>query len=272
MSFRAVVFDLDGTLLNSDKKINPENCDAIRNLQKQGIEVLLATGRHPQATHFIYSELGLNGLVICCNGACIYDYHAMQPVFSNPLGNREIEGVYKLCRKHGIAVKLYTDQTIVYEESDAYIDYLMAYREKFPHEAQINLEKVNDYPSFFMKSPIIWKYVLRADDHSSMKALAQDAADQYAVSCEWWSEDGLDITCADNTKGNTLARWAEMKQISLQDIMAFGDNCNDISMLSRAGMGVAMGQASAEVQSHADIVAPGNNDSDAIARILQKYF
>ena len=272
MVFRAVAFDLDGTLLNSEKKINLENVQVIQELKSRGVEILLATGRHPQATHMIHHDLGLDSLAICCNGACLFDYESMKPILSSPLDKEDVNNLYHLCRKHDVAIKLYTDHVIAYEEEDLYISHMMKWRKTLPQKYCPTLEKIDDYQSFFATDPAVWKYTLFDQDLGRMKALAEEAENEFGLSCEWWSTEGLDITRADNTKGNCLTAWAGMKSIPLDEIVVFGDNGNDISMLAIAGLGVAMGQAAPYVQEHADIVAPGNNDSNAIACVLRNYF
>lgn len=73
------------------------------------------------------------------------------------------------------------------------------------------------------------------------------------------------------TKGSGLTALAEMLDIPMHDVMAFGDGENDIEMLQAAGIGIAMGNAMPEVKAAADEVSSGNNE-DGIAEALQKYF
>ena len=66
----------------------------------------------------------------------------------------------------------------------------------------------------------------------------------------------MDIARKGNSKGRRLQEWVESQGMTMKDVMAFGDNHNDISMLSAAGLGVAMGNAADEVKAHADLIIP----------------
>lgn len=271
MAYRAIAFDLDGTLLDSQKKIRLLNREVICKAQDMGVEVLIATGRHPQAAHYFHHLLGLQSYAICCNGACLYDFEAMKAIISNPLQKNEVEGLYNICRQLDFPIKVYADGAIMYEKADKYIDFFHEWRKHLPEQFQPVLKKIENNESFFTDDPTIWKYTLWEEDISRMTTIAERAEKELDLSCEWWSTAGLDITRSDNTKGLRLLDWAKMRNIDPQEIIVFGDNYNDVSMLSMAGLGVAMGQADDEVKKHADIVAPGDNDSDAIAEVLQKY-
>ena len=271
MTFRAIAFDLDGTLLDSNKEISPSSLEAVRRAQDKGIKVIIATGRHPQATHLVHHRLGLTDQAICCNGACIYDFEAGKPVYSNPLQQNQIEGLYHLCRHYDLPIKLYTDSAITYEKVDPYVVHFQQWRKTVPERFQPNLQLIDDYEALIAAHPVVWKYTLWGDQTSVMQALANEATEAFNLSCEWWSPHGIDITRADNTKGSCLIHWAEERGIALEEIIAFGDNQNDISMLNAVGLSVAMGQADAYVQAEADLIAPGTNDSDAIAEVLERY-
>ncbi|MDR1828114.1 MAG: Cof-type HAD-IIB family hydrolase [Methylobacteriaceae bacterium] len=270
MTVRALVFDLDGTLLDVKKNIHPENLKAIRRAAAAGVEVLIATGRHPQATHIIHHRLGLSTPAICCNGACLYDFAAMRTLASNPMSPAEVRTLYALCRKHNLPVKLYTDGAITWEVSDPYVEMYNSWKETVEERFRPLMLKVDDYDAFLAANPTIWKFTLWGDSTATMERLARDAEATGAFSCEWWSTEGLDITRADNTKGRALREWAGRRGIPMADIMAFGDNHNDISMLQAAGTGVAMGHSDAEVKASAQFAVPGDNNGDAIARFLDR--
>lgn len=271
MNFRAIAFDLDGTLLDSDKKIRPSTIEAVKEAQNKGLKVMISTGRHPQAAHFFHHQLGLDTLSVCCNGACLFDYTKMSSVISNPLNTDEVKALYDLCRHYNFGIKLYTDEAITYEQNDKYIVMFDHWKTHLPVQFQPNLLKVDNYENYLSSKPDVWKYTLWAEDLSLMETLAQKAEDELGLSCEWWSTEGLDITRSDNTKGARLKNWADMEDIKMEEIIAFGDNFNDVTMLESVGLGVAMGQSDNKIKDLSKIVAPGDNNSDAIAEVLKQY-
>jgi hydroxymethylpyrimidine pyrophosphatase-like HAD family hydrolase len=81
---------------------------------------------------------------------------------------------------------------------------------------------------------------------------------------------GLEIVNRGNSKGNRLAEWVAHRGLTLEQVIAFGDNHNDISMFQQVGLGVAMGNAAAEIRQQAHFVT-GSNDDDGIAAALQRW-
>ncbi|PLE59736.1 pyridoxal phosphatase, partial [Klebsiella variicola] len=88
---------------------------------------------------------------------------------------------------------------------------------------------------------------------------------------EGQDHDQVDIAQTGNSKGKRLTQWVESQCLSMKDVIAFGDNFNDVSMLQSAGLGVAMGNASDEVKACANVVI-GTNTESSIAEILNSYF
>ncbi|KLU19670.1 pyridoxal phosphate phosphatase, partial [Proteus mirabilis] len=74
MSYRVIALDLDGTLLDDQKRILPESLEALNLARKAGVKVLIVTGRHHVAIHPFYQALDLDTPAICCNGTYLYDY------------------------------------------------------------------------------------------------------------------------------------------------------------------------------------------------------
>jgi len=74
-----------------------------------------------------------------------------------------------------------------------------------------------------------------------------------------------------NSKGKRLAQWVESQGLAMNQVIAFGDNFNDLSMLKSVGLGVAMGNAADEIKANADLVI-GDNTETGIAELVNKYF
>ena len=90
------------------------------------------------------------------------------------------------------------------------------------------------------------------------------------LECEWSWHDQVDIARKGNSKGKRLTQFVESQGGSMQDVIAFGDNYNDISMLEAAGTGVAMGNADDAVKARANVVI-GDNTTDSIAQYIYTH-
>ncbi|MDU4094726.1 MAG: HAD hydrolase family protein, partial [Pantoea sp.] len=89
------------------------------------------------------------------------------------------------------------------------------------------------------------------------------------LACEWSWHDQVDIAQAGNSKGKRLAQWVEAQGLEMKDVLAFGDNYNDLSMLETAGLGVAMGNADDAVKARAKRVI-GTNLEPGIAETIRR--
>jgi len=107
-------------------------------------------------------------------------------------------------------------------------------------------------------------------DLPKLNQFADKVSTDLGLSCEWSWHDQVDVMQAGNNKGARLAQWVASQGLSMDQVIAFGDNSNDISMLERAGLGVAMGNASDEVKARANVTI-GSNEQPSIAEAIQRY-
>ncbi|MEZ2696608.1 HAD hydrolase family protein, partial [Hafnia alvei] len=90
------------------------------------------------------------------------------------------------------------------------------------------------------------------------------------LACEWSWHDQVDVAQAGNSKGNRLAEYVASRGIDMSEVIAFGDNFNDISMLESVGLGVAMGNSADEVKARAKAVIGGNEETSIADFLKQK--
>lgn len=270
MHYKVVAFDLDGTLLNSKGQILEENKQAIAKLKQQGIKIVLVTGRHHTAVIPYYVELGLDTPIVCCNGTYVYDVKNHDILISNPLSQQQVQQIFDTATKHNCHLLIYSRDAMNYAELNPHMEKFLQWVESCPEDVRPLVRKVpnlqdvidNDYP--------IWKSVISAKYKEVMnQVVAELPVEQF--SCEWSWVDRVDIANAGNTKGSRLLEVIEQWQISPQEVIAFGDNHNDISMLNAVGLGIAMGNAEDEVKQQANLVTT-NNDELGIKEILHQYF
>lgn len=112
--------------------------------------------------------------------------------------------------------------------------------------------------------PNVWKFVVTHPDAGRLAAwyAGAEAVPAYGVEYSW--HDRIDVMPAGRSKGSRLLAWATERGIDPADIVAFGDNFNDLAMLTGVGLGIAMGNAPDAVKAQAREII-GTNDTDAIA-------
>jgi Cof subfamily protein (haloacid dehalogenase superfamily) len=258
---RLIATDLDGTLLRSDGKVSERTRRALDAAARAQIAVVLVTGRPPRRVRAITAELGLDALVICSNGALIYD-----PV-------RELA----------------VEQTRLPGEAASAIVTLL--RERFP-ELMFAVEvgmRFGQEPTYARTNPPHQDVVapLRAEatelcKEGVTKLIARHPtlghAELFAVACELIGARAtvthsganfLEIAAPEVNKAFALARLCAQRGIAAAEVVAFGDMPNDLPMLQWAGHGVAVANAHPELLAASHEVT-ASNDEDGVARVLER--
>jgi Cof subfamily protein (haloacid dehalogenase superfamily) len=116
MTYRVIALDLDGTLLDRQKRILPESLAALADARAAGVKVVIATGRHHVAIKSFHHELGLDTAAICCNGTYLYDFKDKKVISSDPLDKAKAKKVVDLLEFYGIHGLLYVDDAMLYQQ------------------------------------------------------------------------------------------------------------------------------------------------------------
>jgi len=269
---KLIAADLDGTLLNAKRDLSPETIRVIGKIREKGIRVVLATGRTYAAVRKIYSELNLDSPVITNNGGLIFDPPTDTVLDGSPIAPELMRRVLNWLDERNIYNQFYTKDTVYTRHLDFLSREWAVKNAKLPLEQQVRIIEIKDGP------------LPKELDHEPFyKMLAmsrsKDVLDELQVFINTIPElettisieNGLDILGAGISKGYGLTHLAEFLKLDPSEIMAFGDQENDIEMLRYAGVGVAMENAPDHVKVHADWVAPLHHE-DGLARFLSDYF
>lgn len=270
MSYRVIALDLDGTLLNDQKRILPESIEAINLARQAGVKVLIVTGRHHVAIHPFYQALNLDTPAICCNGTYLYDYQGKTVLESDPLTIKETREVLDLIKQTDIHHLVYADDAMLYDQLSSPVQRSLNWADTLPVSQRPNLVKVDNFYHAIDDANAIWKIATTTPHHQDLHDLVEKIEQQVGLECEWSWVDQVDIAKKGNSKGKRLQRWVDANGFKMSDVMAFGDNFNDLSMLEHVGLGVAMGNASDEVKSRAKLVTKPNTQA-GIAETIHKY-
>ncbi len=261
MSIRLVAFDIDGTLIpRSTTTIDDMTKDAIRELEKKGIKVVISTGRivtfmQKDVIDTIKSDycISINGGVIT-NG----DYDIIK---TYPMSEDNFNKIISLADEYhfGIGFK-YPKEIAVYNEFDLYMS---VYDPKGLYTKLINdYTKTRDYhKTHGMPVGCFW-----IGDND----ILAKAASEIDMNCVYSYDRGRECFNSDVSKSEAL-RWVANKLgISMDEVMAFGDSDNDIDMLKAAKIGVAMGNATKTTKDIADYITD-DCDKYGIPKALKHF-
>jgi len=244
-----IVTDLDGTLLRTDKTISERTIDTLRRCQAAGIKTVYATGRGSSADAVVPPEL-FDGK-ITMNGATAKVGDKI--VHSSLIPCLTARPLLLACDKRGLKMtseiggKHYTNFTIPTEWQDI-----------------VHNWEITDFSKHNRDAEKIYTYDLTAGDVAFITETLP--ADLYMV----MAVDGLAmITHKNATKAKAVAALAKLWRIEPAEIVAFGDDLNDIDLLNYAGVSVAMGNALKDVKTAATRICD-TNDNDGVAKCLQK--
>jgi Cof subfamily protein (haloacid dehalogenase superfamily) len=248
-SLRLIAVDIDGTLLNPQFQISPVDLAALRRANALGIEVILVTGRRHSFALPIAQQLGFDLWLICCNGAITRS-------LSGETFHRDLlpQGV---CRELVGVMREFRGQTVITFDTDCKGAIVVEHLRELEGSIQRWLEKNLDFIEFVI--PI--EDALKSDPIQAMfcgpVALMQQALRVLEASglpitvlrTEYPGRDLsiVDILNAGCSKGHALERWTKYRRIGREQVMAVGDNYNDIEMLAFAGQPYIMGNASTEL-------------------------
>ncbi|GGP25020.1 pyridoxal phosphatase [Silvimonas amylolytica] len=268
LPYRVLAFDLDGTLLGRDLQIRPASMSAINDARAAGLTVILVTGRHHIMAKAYHQQLKLDTPLLACNGTYAWDFARDEPGFARPLTAAEALRVLELTREFDVHALLYLRRAQAYSDMEPHLAHLLAWAETLPASVRPELVHVPDLLPLVQAEPLIWKYAVSSQVDDRIEPFIARVKSELGLACERSGPNRVDVASAGNSKGALLQKWLATAGIPASATVAFGDNHNDISMLQGVGLGVAMGNAEAAVQSRAARVI-GDHDTDAIAHFLQ---
>jgi len=274
MRYRVIALDLDGTLLTSQKTILNESLDALRAAREAGATVIIVTGRHHVAIRPFYQALMPETPAICCNGTYLYDVQNQQVLASDALQHHQAESLISLLEEYQVEGLMYVDDAMLYlpgsQRISGHVTRTQQWASSLPEAQRPVFHPVSSLRTAAASADAIWKFALIDPDLPKLNQFADKVTTDLGLSCEWSWHDQVDIMQAGNNKGERLAQWVASQGLDMDQVIAFGDNSNDISMLERAGLGVAMGNASDEVKARANL-SIGSNEQPSIAEAIKRY-
>ncbi len=257
-----VVSDVDGTLLDPEKKLSFGAPAAVRRLKQAGIRFTIASARPPRLTQSLLRDLHISEPSACFNGALMIDPDC-KPLHQLPMTPSDAQTVADHIRKSPLDLWVYT-------EMDWYVS-----NPSGPHvRSQEALMRYQATPldTYDTSQFHILKLVGVSDDYEAVKRIQSelDSLCCPAISATRSSDYYLDVTHADANKGMVIATLSKMLNIPAEQIATIGDMPTDVLMFHNSGVSIAMGNASEEVKRQATHVTNSNTE-DGFAYAIEHF-
>jgi Cof subfamily protein (haloacid dehalogenase superfamily) len=259
MTYKLIAIDLDDTLLRNDLTISDRTKRAIEAAMAKGTLVTFATGRMYRSALPYALDLGLDLPLITYQGALV-KYADGRMVYHRPIELPIAQEVIEMGKQCGIHVNVYLDDELYMEKETQWgKDY--ATRVRVP----IN---ILDLPAGLKQDPT---KILFLSEPEVLDGISQKLAEMFSEAINLTKSQAtfLEISHPKATKGNALKELAASLKINREEVIAIGDNLNDLDMIRYAGCGVAIGNAVQALKEAADLVT-NSNDDDGVAEVIEK--
>lgn len=265
MAYKMVVLDLDDTLLQDDLTISEPTRATLLRAQREGIRVVLASGRPTGAIWRYARELEIDrhgGYIISFNGAVVTDAATGEILFQTALSKETVHELHDLSLAHGTLLLTYVDDAIVTPLANEWADIEqkltgMEIRVVPDFKAAVRVDCIK---AILLQEPTFLKAVA---DH--LRPLVRDRLNM-VISKPFF----LEFTAKGIDKRHSLASLCGKLEILPSEVVAMGDSYNDVGMIEFAGLGICMANGPLEVQAKADHVTSSNMDH-GVAAALERF-
>ncbi|KIL49667.1 Cof-type HAD-IIB family hydrolase [Jeotgalibacillus soli] len=280
---RLMATDMDGTLLNGDHVVGEENIRAIKAAQQLGVKVVVATGRSYLEASIPLKEAGLTCPVIGVNGAEVRDENGQQ-LLVRGIDKQIARQAARQLEALDIYFEIYTNKgTFTNDRAQGMallIDIFLTSNPDtpLPHvEAGANerydkghITVVENYNNLFNdESQTVYKFLAFSSNPASLEKASELLQTIEGLAISSSGKENLEITSVYAQKGLALEWLCQNEGISLNEVMAIGDNYNDLSMMEKAGYSVAMGNAPEDIKNRCTHVTTTNRE-DGVAKAIQQ--
>lgn len=270
--------DLDGTIVDSNNKINENDIEAINKLIETKVNFAICTGKTYAMTKNLCKKLkpryGIFG-----NGTQIINLATGEEITRNVITNEQAIKCIEIANQNKLHTHIYTEEKIISQKELKY----MAYRNYKLYKEEMEFQVVNSVIEYIKKeTPNILKLVISGEnDLGKVKEKIETNENLHIIQIKKYEKykdkiinqeyQYLDIVPEHSTKYDALQKLSKYLRISNQEIMTVGDNINDIEMIKNAGVGVAIGGSYKEVTSIASYVTKNDVTNGGFAEAVYKF-
>ena len=271
-NIKLCVFDLDGTLLNSNKKITQETLLAVKNLSNYNIKYTIATGRIDILARKYQRGICSDLPIISCNGSIIRDL-SNKIYYMKTLDFETVKNIFNYFKSLELNFLFYTENSILVTKNNPRIEFLKNYNKTANKNDQFNFEIMDDDINKYSNLKFL-KSLAHIENRPKLleiqSILNKDFKNLSIVSSDY---ELLDLMPSGINKGTALFILCDILNIESENVCVFGDNFNDIEMINFAGTSIVPENGENDVKKLATHITKTNDEegiSYAINNIILK--
>lgn len=268
--YKLIAFDMDGTLLNSQKKITDKACEAIQKAIDAGIIVILNTGRCVAELEEYMEVLKNIQYINSTSGALVYDRKSNKDIYSSALDVDTVKAILDVVCSKNVMIDFLTRESIVQRDKIEKMEqYRMeVYRDMFERVTV----KWEDICGQYREKPFPVAKLNIYHTSEEARNYTRQRIEELQLGVEMVNAEttSLEISAKGIDKGIGLEKLCQYLNISLSQTIVVGDADNDIGAMKKAGLAVAMGNANERIKELADVMV-ADNDHDGCREVIEKY-
>lgn len=271
MKYRLIAIDMDGTLLNSNNEISKRNLAALYKAREKGLHVVLNTGRILRSAFYYANSIELNNPVIACNGAIITCKDEEDIIYENKMSIETSKEIFKISDEFDMKYYFYNRDTFFAKELHDGVKKFYGNNGEAWTEQGIKVEVSEDITEIVgTEINEIYKFVFIEDDKNKLLHFreALKFIEGINISSSW--HNNVEVMNKGVSKGEGLKQLCKKLNIDRSQVVAIGDNENDVSMFQVAGLAVAMENGEDIVKEYSHVITD-TNDQDGVAKAIEKY-
>lgn len=270
MRTRLIALDLDGTLLDSEKRLQERNRKALEECIARGILIVPCTGRTAKGIPDVVREIPGIRYAITVNGGMLLDLEKDQVLDEKLLPMNIVTEIYELLAGYHVMCDAYIQglgfsERYCFEHMDEYD--IPPVVQELVRKTRTPVDNIKEYiGSRYSAVDKLNLFFNDAGERIEARRLLEERGDVLVSSSFPYN---LEVNGMGAAKGEGLLRLAQILGIKREETMAFGDGENDLSMIDKAGIGIAMENGVENLKRIADFIAPDNNDA-GVGQMLEK--
>lgn len=268
---KLVAVDLDGTLLDENHQLNDRTAQAIKEIQKQGITFMAATGRNFNSVSPLFKEKGIVCDYLLLNGALISDYHG-NPILQIPFSIDVAEKAISALEKSELPYHINTDKGIITTNAEkCKMTFIKHMKRHGMSDVEIHEmmrtssfgrydREVKNISAYLKENPVIYKMEAFGDEEKKIADTFSELNKIEELAITNSVADNIEVTVKQAQKGIALKELCKMKQIKKEEVVVIGDSLNDLSMMKEFKNSVAMNNAIDIIKQSASYITENNFD------------